>query len=101
MRSLKASFLLIGPWDAKLQELGAHIATDLDQATNWIHDSKYSVVALSLNLIIAKQFESFYQETKRLDPAIEFIALIPADFSANQLAILHEKYFFFQSDQWH
>jgi nitrogen-specific signal transduction histidine kinase len=94
MRSLKASFLLIGPWDAKLQELGAHIAADLNQATNWIHDSKYSVVAISLNLVIAKQFESFYQEVKRLDPAIEFIAVVPPNFSANQLAILHEKYHF-------
>ncbi|UXR64235.1 HAMP domain-containing histidine kinase [Bdellovibrio bacteriovorus] len=94
MRTLKAGFLLIGPWDARLQELGAHIATDLNQAWHWIQDSTYDVVALSVTLILGKKFREFYDEIKRAHPATQFIAVVPADFSANQLAVLHEEYSF-------
>ncbi|ASD62480.1 PAS domain-containing sensor histidine kinase [Bdellovibrio bacteriovorus] len=94
MRTLKAGFLLIGPWDARLQELGAHIATDLNQAWHWIQDSTYDVVALSVTLILGKKFPEFYEEVKRAHPATQFIAVVPADFSANQLALLHEEFTF-------
>ncbi|MDG0815319.1 histidine kinase dimerization/phospho-acceptor domain-containing protein [Bdellovibrio svalbardensis] len=96
MRTLKASFLLIGPWDARLQELGAHIATDLNQAWHWVQDSTYNVVALSVTLILGKKFNEFYEELKRSNPATQFIAVVPNDFSANQLSILHEEYSFFR-----
>ncbi|CAE78226.1 Two-component sensor histidine kinase [Bdellovibrio bacteriovorus HD100] len=91
---MKAGFLLIGPWDARLQELGAHIATDLNQAWHWIQDSTYDVVALSVTLILGKKFPEFYEEVKRAHPATQFIAVVPADFSANQLALLHEEFTF-------
>lgn len=94
MRTLKASFLLIGPWDARLQELGAHIATDLNQAWHWIQDSTYNVVALSVTLILGRKFDEFYEEIKRCNPATQFIAVVPPDFSANQLTLLHEQYSF-------
>lgn len=94
MRTLKAGFLLIGPWDARLQELGAHIATDLNQAWHWIQDSTYDVVALSVTLILGKKFPEFYEEIKRAHPATQLIAVVPADFSANQLALLHEEFNF-------
>lgn len=94
MRSLKASFLLIGPWESHLQELGAHIAIDLNQALNWIQDSSYNVVALSIHMVIGSQFKDFYSEVKRLEPATQFIVAVPQDFSANQLAVLHEQYQF-------
>ncbi|HWU42413.1 MAG TPA: hypothetical protein VN132_03210, partial [Bdellovibrio sp.] len=96
MRTLKASFLLIGPWESRLQELGAHVATDLSQAWHWIQDSTYNVVALSVTLILGKKFDEFYEEIKRANPATQFIAVVPPDFSANQLAILHEEYSFFR-----
>ena len=73
MRTLKASFLLIGPWDPRLQELGAHIATDLQQAWHWIQDSTYNVVALSVTLILGKKFDEFYEEIKRANPSTQFI----------------------------
>lgn len=94
MRTLKASFLLIGPWDDRLQELGAHIASDLQQAWHWIQDSSYDVVALSVTLILGKRFPEFYSEIKRASPATQFIAVIPEDFSAHQLAYLHEEFSF-------
>lgn len=96
MRTLKASFLLIGPWDARLQELGAHIATDLQQAWHWIQDSTYDVVALSITLILGKKFPEFYEEIKHASPATQFIAVIPADFSAHQIAYLHEEFSFYR-----
>lgn len=96
MRTLKASFLLIGPWDPRLQELGAHIATDLQQAWHWIQDSTYDVVALSITLILGKKFRQFYEEIKHVSPSTQFIAVIPEDFSANQIAYLHEEFSFYR-----
>lgn len=96
MRTLKASFLLIGPWDDRFQELGAHIASDLQQAWHWIQDSSYDVVALSVALILGKKFPEFYAELKRMSPATQLIAIIPEDFSAHQLAYLHEEFSFFR-----
>lgn len=94
MRTLKASFLLIGPWEPRLQELGAHIATDLQQAWHWIQDSTYDVVALSVTLVLGKRFPEFYEEIKRSSPATQFIAVVPEDFSAHQMAYLHEEFAF-------
>lgn len=96
MRTLKASFLLIGPWDDRLQELGAHIATDLPQAWHWIQDSTYDVVALSVTLILGRKFPEFYKEIKNTSSATQFIAIVPEDFSAHQLARLHEEFSFFR-----
>ncbi|WP_413568837.1 histidine kinase dimerization/phospho-acceptor domain-containing protein [Bdellovibrio sp. HCB117] len=96
MRTLKASFLLIGPWDARLQELGAHIATDLQQAWHWIQDSTYDVVAVSITLVLGKKFPEFYQAIKESSPATQFIAVVPEDFSAHQLSFLHEEFSFFR-----
>lgn len=94
MRTLKASFLLIGPWDERLQELGAHIASDLQQAWHWIQDSSYDVVALSVTLILGKKFPDFYDYIKSTSPGTQFIAVVPEDFSAHQLAFLHEGFAF-------
>ncbi|KYG68520.1 histidine kinase [Bdellovibrio bacteriovorus] len=96
MRTLKASFLLIGPWDARLQELGAHIATDLQQAWHWIQDSTYDVVAVSITLVLGKKFPEFYQAIKESSPSTQFIAVVPEDFSAHQLSFLHEEFSFFR-----
>ncbi len=94
MRSLKASFLLIGPWESRLQELGAHIASDLQQAFHWVQDSAYDVVALSITIILGKKFQDFYDGIKEISPATQFIAVVPPGFSPNQLARLHEDYSF-------
>jgi two-component system NtrC family sensor kinase len=96
MRALKASFLLIGPWESRLQELGAHIASDLQQAWHWIQDSRYGVVALPVSVILGKKFAEFYEEVKRLSPATQLIAVIPKDFSVHQMAFLHEEFSFFR-----
>lgn len=96
MRTLKASFLLIGSWEPRLQELGAHIATDLNQAWQWVQDSSYEVIALSVTLILGRRFPEFYEEIKRLSPATQFIAVVPEDFSPHQLTFLHQDFSFFR-----
>lgn len=96
MRSLKASFLMIGPWDARVEDWGAHWAHDLAQARTWIDESLYDVVALSITSILGKKFVEFYDEIKRIHPATQFIAVVPPDFSATQLAELHEQFSFFR-----
>ncbi|MGZ3775145.1 MAG: histidine kinase dimerization/phospho-acceptor domain-containing protein [Pseudobdellovibrionaceae bacterium] len=96
MRSLKASFLLIGPWEARLQELGAHIATDLQQGWLWAQDSAYDVIALSFSIILGKQFADFYKDIKTNSPSTQFIAVISAEFSPHQIAFLHEEYSFYR-----
>lgn len=94
MRTLKASFLLIGPWESRYQELGAHIATDLQQAIHWINDSIYDVIALSVTLVLGKNFPSFYEHIISIHPSTQFIVVIPPDFSAGQMTKLHEQYKF-------
>lgn len=94
MRTLKASFLLIGPWEQRLQEIGAHIASDLQQAWHWIHDSSYDVVAISITLVLGKKFPEFFQEITRTSQGTQFIVVVPDDYSPNQLAYLHEEYGF-------
>lgn len=96
MRSLKASFLLVGPWDPRLQEMGAHITPDLAQARTWISESTYDVVALSITSILGKRFADFYEEVKRTHPATQFIAVVPKDFPPEQWVHLHELYSFFR-----
>lgn len=94
MRTLKASFLLIGPWESRYQELGAHIASDLQQAIHWINDSIYDVIALSVTLVLGKNFPSFYEHIVSTHPSTQFIVVIPPDFSAGQMTKLHEQYKF-------
>ncbi|MNJ93234.1 Sporulation kinase A [compost metagenome] len=96
MRSLKASFLLIGPWEERLEELGAHLAHDLSQARTWVQESIYDVVALSITSILGKKFGEFYEEVKKVHPATQFIAVVPKDFPADQLSALHEQFSFFR-----
>jgi nitrogen-specific signal transduction histidine kinase len=96
MPVVKASFLLIGPWDIRWQEQGAHIASDLVQARHWLQDFSYDVVALSVTLILGKKFSEFYEDIKGTHPATQFIAVVPKDFSANQLSRLHQEYSFFR-----
>lgn len=96
MRTLKASFLLIGPWENHWEDLGAHIATDLNQAQQWVQESTYDVVALTITSILGRKFPEFYSEVKKSHPATQFIAVAPTDFQAEQLVNLHEQFSFFR-----
>jgi signal transduction histidine kinase len=92
MRVMKTSFLLIGPWEDRLVELGAQILPDLTQALLWSKDALCDVVALSVTSVLEKKFGQFYHQVLDHNPAAQWIAVVPKDFAPEQLADIHELY---------
>ncbi len=92
MRAMKTSFLLIGPWEERLVDLGAQILPDLSQALLWSRDALCDVVALSITSILEKKFGQFYHQVLEHNPAAQWIAVVPKDFGPEQLADIHELY---------
>jgi len=92
MRPMKTSFLLIGPWEERLTELGAQIVPDLNKALQWSKDAVCDVVALSVQHLLEKSFASFYHQVLDHNPAAQWIAVAPEAFSPETLADLHELY---------
>lgn len=92
MRTLKTSFLLVGPWEERLTDLGAQILPELSQALVWSKEAICDVVALSVTSILEKRFSQFYQQVLDQNPAAQFIAVVPGDFGASQLAEIHQVY---------
>ncbi|WP_413289911.1 histidine kinase dimerization/phospho-acceptor domain-containing protein [Bdellovibrio sp. HCB337] len=92
MRPLKTSFLLIGPWEERLVDLGAQILPDLSQALVWSKEAVCDVVALSITSILEKKFGQFYHQVLDHNPAAQWIAVVPKDFAPEQLADIHELY---------
>jgi len=95
MPTLKNSFLLIGPWPARLSEIGAMIQTDLSQTIKKWEPSPVDVLGISVTSLIEKKFQSFYKELVDKNPFLQIIATAPADFSAKDLLEFHQKYRFF------
>lgn len=89
---MKTSFLLIGPWEERLTELGAQIVPDLNKALQWSKDAVCDVVALSVQHLLEKSFASFYHQVLDHNPAAQWIAVAPEAFSPETLADLHELY---------
>lgn len=92
MRSLKTSFLLIGPWEERLVDLGALILPDLGQALAWSKDFACDVVALSITSLLEKRFAGFYHQLLEQNPAVQWIAVVPKDFAPEKLIDVHELY---------
>jgi signal transduction histidine kinase len=92
MRTLKTSFLLVGPWEERLVDLGAQILPDLTQALIWSKESLCDVVAISVTAILEKRFLQFHTQVLTNNPAAQFIAVVPADFAPDQLAGIHQVY---------
>lgn len=89
---MKTSFLLVGPWEERLVDLGAQILPDLSQAAAWSKDSTCDVVALSITSILEKKFSQFYHQVLEHNPAAQWIAVVPKDFAPEQLSDIHELY---------
>lgn len=89
---MKSSFLLIGPWEERLVDLGAQILPDLSQALLWSKDALCDVVALSITSILEKKFAQFYHQVLDNNPAAQWIAVVPKGFAPEQLADIHELY---------
>lgn len=92
MRSMKTSFLLIGPWDERLVDLGSQILPDLTRALSWSKETICDVVALSITSILEKKFAQFYQQVLDHNPAVQWIAVVPKDFPPEHLIEIHENY---------
>lgn len=92
MRTLKSSFLLIGPWEERLVELGSQILPDLSQALLWSKEAHCDVVALSVTSVLEKKFSQFYHQVLDHNPAAQWIAVVPKDFAPDQLADINELY---------
>lgn len=89
---MKTSFLLIGPWEERLTELGAQIVPDLNKALQWSKDAVCDVVALSIQHLLERSFPSFYHQVLDHNPAAQWIAVAPEAFAPETLADLHELY---------
>jgi nitrogen-specific signal transduction histidine kinase len=92
MRTLKTSFLLVGPWEKGLVDLGAQILPDLTQALLWSKEALCDVVAISITSILEKRFAVFYQQVLDQNPAAQIIAVVPPGFASGQLADIHQIY---------
>lgn len=89
---MKSSFLLIGPWDKRLEDLGSQILPDLSQALLWSKEAVCDVVALSATVILEKRFGHFYHQVLDRNPAAQWIAVVPDIVGPEQLADIHELY---------
>ncbi len=92
MRTMKTSFLLIGPWEERLVDLGSQILPDLSQALTWSKEAVCDVVALSITSILEKKFSQFYLQVLDHNPAAQWIAVVPKNFAPAQLIEIHEQY---------
>ncbi|RYZ85809.1 MAG: histidine kinase, partial [Proteobacteria bacterium] len=89
---MKTSFLLIGPWEERLRDLGAEILPDLAHAQQWSKDSVCDVVALSITSVLEKRFPQFHEQVHQQNPAAQWLAVVPNNFSAEKLAELHQNF---------
>lgn len=87
MSALRESFLLIGPWDARLRDIGARVVTSLSEAGS--PKEGFEVVGASVTALLEKKFPAFLAEARRLNPGLQLIAVIPAGYPVGDLIKLH------------
>lgn len=96
MPAIINKFLLIGPWNPKLQEMGSILAKDLYEANYHFSRSNYDVIGINLTSLLEKKFVDYYTEWKSINPYLKLVAVIPKDFSKNIFINLHNKFSFFK-----
>ncbi len=96
MPAIINKFLLIGPWNPKLQEMGSILAKDLYEANYHFTRSNYDVIGINLTSLLEKKFIDYYTEWKSINPYLKLVAVIPKDFSKNIFINLHNKFSFFK-----
>lgn len=89
---MKTSFLLIGPWESRLTDLGAQILPGLPEASRWSKEALCDVIALSISDFFDEGFAPFYRQILNHNPAAQWIAVAPSDCSPEKLAGVHEIY---------
>lgn len=96
MPAIINKFLLIGPWNPKLQEMGSILVKDLYEANYHFTRSSYDVIGINLTSLLEKKFMDYYTEWKSINPYLKLVAVIPKDFSKNIFINLHNKFSFFK-----
>lgn len=89
MSALRESFLLIGPWDARLKDVGARVVASLSEAGP--PEEGYGVIGLSVTALLEKKFPAYRDEVRRLNPGLQMIAVIPEGYPVAELIRLHQE----------
>lgn len=90
MSSLKGVFLLIGPWDPRLSDIGARIVPTLSDVP--ADASSYDVIGLSTTALLEKKFPRFHKDLRKKNPGTQFVAVIPGGYPLAELLKLHRAY---------
>lgn len=90
MSSLKDVFLLIGPWDPRLSEIGARIVPTLSELPPGEPD--YDVIGVATTALLEKKFPQFHREHRRRNPGVQFVGVIPPGYPLPELIRLHRDY---------
>lgn len=96
MSTLINKFLLVGPWNPKLKEIGSVLAKDLYEANYNFERSSFDVLGVNLTTLLEKKFSEYYTKWKNYNPYLQIVAIIPKDFSKKQLLTLQNEFSFFK-----
>lgn len=96
MSTLINKFLLVGPWNPKLIEIGSVLAKDLYEANYNFERSSFDVLGVNLTTLLEKKFSEYYTKWKNYNPYLQIVAIIPKDFSKKQLLTLQNEFSFFK-----
>lgn len=89
-------FLLVGPWNKVLKEIGALIVTDLYEANYHFERQSIDVIGVNSTVMLERKFPELINQWKSKNPALQLTLVIPGDFSQKLLLDLQTKYQFFK-----
>lgn len=96
MSTMINKFLLVGPWNPKLKEIGSILAKDLYEANYNFERSNFDVLGVNLTTLLEKKFLDYFSKWKSINPYLQLVAVIPQDFSKKQLIKLQNEFSFFK-----
>lgn len=88
MSSLKRNFLLIGPWDPSLVEIGALVLPSLGEAPAKLA-GEFDVIGVTVTNLLESRFKLLKAQWRKEKPWIQFVVLAPKDFSPAKLCEFH------------
>lgn len=96
MSTVINKFLLVGPWNPKLKEIGSILAKDLYEANYNFERSSFDVLGVNLTTLLEKKFHDYFSRWRNMNPYLQLVAVIPQDFSKKQLIKLQNEFSFFK-----
>lgn len=86
MPALKENFLLIGPWDPTLKEIGARIVPSLGPER--VDLEHVHVLAVSVTVLLEKKFQALKTEALAANPSLQVVAVVPPGYPSDDLVRL-------------